>query len=81
MQEPGSLEAALQMLDRFGVNAEFQAGDEMDRALELGDEDSFDKWRLIGETIAALSRRSPTISLAQDQPAEAVLLVHAGRTV
>jgi len=81
MQEPGTLEAALQMMDRFGANAEFQAGDEMDKALEVGDAGGFDKWRLIAETIAALCSRGPTIGVAQDQPAEAILLVPAGRTV
>ena len=62
MQEPGTLEAALQMVDRFGASAEFQAGDEMDKALEVGDAGGFDKWRLIAETIAALTSRGPTIS-------------------
>ena len=67
MREPGTLEAAMQMVDRFGVNAELQAGDEMDRALQVGDASSFEKWRLIAETIAALSRRGPTVSIARDQ--------------
>ena len=67
MRESGTLEAAMQMVDRFGVNAELQAGEEMDRALEVGDAGSFDKWRLIAETIAALSRRSLTVSIARDQ--------------
>jgi hypothetical protein len=67
MREPRTLEAAMEMVDRFGVNAELQAGEEMDRALEVGDAGSFDKWRLIAETIAALSRRGPTVSIARDQ--------------
>jgi hypothetical protein len=66
MREPGTLEFAMQMVDRFGVNAELETGDEMDRALEVGDAGSFDKWRLIAETIAALSRRSPTVSIARN---------------
>lgn len=81
MQGSGTLEAALQMMDRFGVNAEFQAGDEMDRALELGDAGGFDKWRLIAETITALSRRRPIVGIAQNQPVEAGLLFPAGRNL
>jgi hypothetical protein len=81
MQGPGTLEAALQMMDRFGVKAEFQAGDEMDRALERGDAVGFDKWRLIAETITALSRRRPTVSIAQNRPVEAGLLAPAGRNL
>jgi hypothetical protein len=79
MQKLGISEAALQMLDRFGANAELEAGDEMDRALEQEDADDFDRWRSIAVAIAALNRQCPTIRAAQDQLKEPVFLVRAGR--
>ena len=42
----------------------------MDRALEVGDACSFDKWRLIAETIAALGRINSTNGVEQVQPHE-----------
>jgi hypothetical protein len=65
-----TLEFVFQMMDRFGVNAELRAGDEMGKALELGDVGGFNEWCLIAETIATLRRTNLRSSDELDQPAE-----------
>src|ERR1700755_2243852 len=79
MQEVDVLEAAFQMLDQFRGNAELRAGEEMDRAVERGDDASFDRWRLIAQTIVAhRGRQYPLVQVEEDRPAEPVRLVRAG---
>jgi len=78
MQEAEILDAAFQLLDQFRGNAELRAGEEMDRALERGDEASFDRWRLVAQTIvAARGRRYPLVQV-EEEPAETVLRPRMG---
>jgi hypothetical protein len=81
MEEDDVLEAAFQMLDQFRGNAELRAGEEMDRALERGDDASFDRWQMVARAIiAARGRRYPVIQVEEERPAETILLVRPARS-
>ena len=67
MGKPETLEIVFQLIDRFGANAEHIAGDEIEKALQLGDADSFNEWCLIAETIAALNRENRSFDIEQEQ--------------